>query len=122
MFVKINGDTYYLWRAVDHEGEVLEAYVTKARNRHAALRFLRKAMKYFGQPKTIVTDGLSSYRAALKTIGMGDRHHTGPWLNNRIENSHHLSGEENERCIGSGGFEACATSRSFIPLSTITST
>ena len=57
------------WRAVDQEGEVLEAYVTKRRNRKAALRFLRKAMKRYGRLETIVTDKLGSYRAALRTIG-----------------------------------------------------
>ena len=55
MFVKIRGEIHYLWRAIDHEGEVLEAYVTKTRNRRAALRFLRKAMKRHGRPETIVT-------------------------------------------------------------------
>ena len=45
MFVRINGKLHYLWRAVDHEGEVLEAYVTKRRDRKAALKFLRQAMK-----------------------------------------------------------------------------
>jgi putative transposase len=50
VFVKINGETHYLWRAVDHEGEVLEAFVTKKRDRKAALRFLKKAMKRFGCP------------------------------------------------------------------------
>ena len=64
------GETYHLWRAVDQEGEVLEAYVTKSRNRHAALRFLRKALKRYGQPQRIVTDGLGSYRAALKAIDL----------------------------------------------------
>ena len=57
---------HYLWRAVDHESEALEAYVTKSRNRKAALKFLRKAMKRSGQPKTIVTDKLGSYRASLR--------------------------------------------------------
>ena len=86
--LKINDETYYLWRAVDHEGEVLEAYVTQSRNRQAALIFLRKAMKHFGEPEVIITDGLSSYRAALRTLGMEDRHHTGRWQINRVENSH----------------------------------
>ena len=89
MFVKINGETHYLWRAVDHEGEVLEAFVTKRRNRHAALKFLRKAMKRYGQPHTIVTDRLKSYRAAMKTIGNEGDQEVGRWLNNRAENSHH---------------------------------
>ncbi len=55
VFVRINGETYYLWRAVDHEGEVLEAFVTKKRDRQAALRFVRKAMKRYGRPQVIVT-------------------------------------------------------------------
>ena len=87
-FVRINGNIYYLWRAVDHEGEVLEVFVTKRRNRRAALRFLRKAMKRYGRPETIVTDKLRSYRAAMKVIGNADRQETGRWLNNRAENSH----------------------------------
>ena len=88
VFVKINGVTHYLWRAVDHEGEVLEAYVTKRRDRHAALKYLRKAMKRYGNPKVIVTDRLKSYRAAMKAIGIEDKQDVGRWLNNRAENSH----------------------------------
>ncbi len=88
VFVKINGETHYLWRAVDHEGEVLEAFVTKKRDRKVALRFLKKAMKRFGCPKAIVTDRLGSYRAAMKVIGNAERQETGRWLNNRAENSH----------------------------------
>jgi putative transposase len=88
VFVKINGETHYLWRAVDHEGEVLESYVTKRRNRKAALKFLRKSMKRHGNPKVIVTDKLRSYGAAMKIIGNADRQETGRWLNNRAENSH----------------------------------
>lgn len=90
VFVKINGRIHYLWRAVDHEGEVLEAYVTKTRDRKAALRFLRKAMKRFGNPQIVVTDRLKSYRAAMKEIGNANRQETGRWLNNRAENSHLL--------------------------------
>jgi len=69
MFVKIRGDTFYLWRAVDHEGEVLESYVTRRRGRKAAVRFLRRALKRHGQPTNIVTDRLPTYRAALKELG-----------------------------------------------------
>ncbi|WP_212525759.1 IS6 family transposase [Actibacterium sp. MT2.3-13A] len=87
-FVKINGEMHYLWRAADHEGEVLESFVTKRRDRKAALKFLRKAMRKHGQPEVIVTDRLRSYGAALKEIGAGDRQDTGRWLNNRAENSH----------------------------------
>ena len=88
VFVRINGLTYYLWRAVDHEGEVLEAFVTKKRDRKAALRFLKKAMKRYGKPLEVVTDRLRSYRAAMTEIGNEARQETGHWLNNRAENSH----------------------------------
>ena len=88
VFVRVNGETHYLWRAVDHEGEVLEAFVTKRRDRKAALRFLKKAMKRSGRPKVIVTDHLRSYRAAMKEIGNEACQETGRWLNNRAENSH----------------------------------
>ena len=88
VFVKINGEIHYLWRAVDHEGEVLEAFVSKRRNRKAALTFLKKIMKRYGQPYVIVTDKLRSYRAAMKQIGNEAFQTTGHWLNNRAENSH----------------------------------
>ena len=87
VFVKINGETHYLWRAVDHEGEVLESYVTKRRDRKAALKFIRKSMKRYGNPEVIVTDKLRSYGAAVKVIGNAQRQETGRWLNNRAENS-----------------------------------
>ncbi len=88
VFVKINGETHYLWRAVDHEGGVLEYFVTKRRDRKSALKFLRKTMKRFGKPHVIVTDKLRSYRAAMKVTGNANRLETGRWLNNRAENSH----------------------------------
>ena len=87
-FVRINGEVHYLWRAVDHEGEVLEAFVTKRRNLKAAVIFLRKAMKRYGSPEIIVTDRLRSYCAAVREIGNEARQETGRWLNNRAENSH----------------------------------
>ena len=90
VFVKINGERRYLWRAVDHEGEVLEAVVTKRRNKSAALKLLRKLMKRYGRAKAIVTDRLPSYGAALKALGAEDLQATGRWLNNRVENSHLL--------------------------------
>ena len=88
VFVKINGEMHYLWRAVDHEGEVLETYVTKRRDRNAALKFLRKLMKRYGSPKVIVTDRLRSYGAAMKVIGNANRQEVGRWKNNRAENSY----------------------------------
>ncbi|WP_413243730.1 IS6 family transposase [Sedimentimonas flavescens] len=88
IFVKINGERHYLWRAVDHEGEVLESFVTKTRDKKAALKFLRKAMQKHGRPEIIVTDKLRSYGAALRDLGMVDRQEMGRWENNRAENSH----------------------------------
>ena len=88
MFVKINGERYYLWRAVDHEGEVLESYVTKTRDRKAAFKFLKKSMRRHGRPGTLVTDKLRSYGAAMRVISNADRQETGRWVNNRAENSH----------------------------------
>ncbi|MCP2678899.1 IS6 family transposase [Maricaulaceae bacterium NA33B04] len=88
VFVKINGQIHYLWRAVDHEGEVLECYVTKSRDKASALKFLKKAMKHYGRPKEVVTDRLRSYGAAMREIGNADRQITGRHENNRAENSH----------------------------------
>nr|WP_240654792.1 transposase [Croceicoccus ponticola] len=84
----MNGERHYMWRAVDHEGEVLESYVTKKRDKSAALAFLKKALKRHGKAETIVTDGLKSYPAAMKELGNQDRREMGRWLNNRAENSH----------------------------------
>ena len=88
VFVRINGERHYLWRAVDHEGEVLEAFVTKRHDRQAALKFLKRTMKRYGRPSSIVTDRLPSYRAAMKALGNPGRQDCGRWLNNRAENSH----------------------------------
>ncbi len=88
VFVRINGETHYLWRAVDHEGEVLEVFATKRRDRRAALKFLKRSMKRYGRPRKIVTDRLRSYRSAMKVIGIASDQICGRWLNNRAENSH----------------------------------
>ena len=88
VFVKINGERHYLWRAVDHEGEVLESFVTKTRDKKAALKFLRKTMKKHGRCARYVTDRLRSYGAAMRELGVEGRQETGRWFNNRAENSH----------------------------------
>jgi putative transposase len=86
--VKINGKLCYLWRAVHHEGEVLEAVVTSKRNKAAALKLLKRIMKKYGRPRAIVTDGLRAYSAAMREVGNADRQEVGGRLNNRAENSH----------------------------------
>ncbi len=88
VFVKIGGEMYYLWRAVDHEGELLESYVTKKRDKKAALRFMKKALKRHGPAERIVTDGLKFYPAAMRDLGNEQRREMGRWKNNRAENSH----------------------------------
>ena len=118
VFVKVNGETHYLWRAVDHEGEVLESYVTKRRDRKAALKFLRKAMKRYGGPEVVVTDKLRSYGAAMKVVGNADRQETGRWCNNRAENSH-LPFRRRERAMLA--FDKCDVCRSSLQ-STLQST
>jgi putative transposase len=88
VFVKINGERHYLWRAVDHEGEILESYVTKKRDKAAALAFLKKALKRHGRAESVVTGGLRSYPAAMRALGNLNRREVGRWKNNRAENSH----------------------------------
>ncbi len=88
MLVKINRERHYLWRAVDHEGEVLESYVTRTRDRKAAREFLRKVIRRHGRPEAIVTDRLPSHGAALRDLGADGWQEAGRWRNNRAENAH----------------------------------
>ena len=88
VFVKINGEPHCLWRAVDRKGEVLESFVTKTRDKKAALKFLKKTLKRHGRSEDIVSDRLRSYGAALGEVGISDRQDTGRWANTRGENSH----------------------------------
>ena len=86
--MKINGEMHYLWRAVDQEGEILESYVTKTRDKAAALTFMKKALKRHGSPEKITTDGLRSYRVAMNELGNAEKQEIGRSVNNRVENSH----------------------------------
>ncbi len=88
IFVNVNGKRHYLWRAVDHEGEVLEAVVTKRRNKAAALKFLKKLMERHGKAENVVTDRFASYRTAFRELGTDKKQKTGWWLSNCVENSH----------------------------------
>ena len=98
MYVRLNGEMVYLWRAVDQEGEILESYVTKARDKKAALTFMKKALKRHGSPETITTDGLRSYKAAMSDLGNTEKQEVARWANNRVENSH-LSFRRRERAM-----------------------
>ena len=88
MYVKINGEIHYLWRAIDQEGEILESYVTRTRDKVAALTFMKKALKRHGSPEAITTDGLRSYRAVMNDLGNSHKQEIGRWANNHIEGSH----------------------------------
>jgi len=89
VYLKIDGQMVYLWRAVDAEGEVLDVLVQSKRDKHAALKLMRKLLRtYAFAPARLVTDDLRSYRAAASDLGLQCRHERGRWKNNRAENSH----------------------------------
>jgi putative transposase len=88
VYVKLKGEMVYLWRAVDHEGEILESHVTRTRDKDAAVRFMKKALNRHGRPEAITTDDLRSYGAAMKELGNPEKQEAGCWANNRVENSH----------------------------------
>jgi transposase-like protein len=88
-YLKIDGRMVYLWRAVDAEGEVLDVLVQSRRDKHAALKLMRKLLKKYGfVPDRLITDDLRSYGAAARELGIESRHERGRWKNNRVENSH----------------------------------
>ena len=70
MFVKIDGERCYLWRTVDCEGEVLESFVTKTRDKKAALEFIRKTLMQHGPAHRFVTECQRSYGAARRRSGL----------------------------------------------------
>jgi len=79
----------YLWRAVDHEGEILDMLVQRRRDSRAALRLMRKLLKKQGfVPKLLVTDKLRSYAAAFRRLRLSCPHEQGLRRNNRAENLH----------------------------------
>jgi putative transposase len=96
---------------VDHQGEIQESYVTKKRDKSAALRFLRKTLKRHGRAEVIVKDGLRCYPAAMRKLGNLHRLEIERWLNNRAENSH-LPFRRRERAMLR--FRRTATSQKFV--------
>ena len=91
MVVRIAGKRMYLWRAVDHEGEVLDMLVQPRRDTQAALRLMRKLLKKQGfAPKLLITDKLSSYGSAFRQLRLTCPHDRGLRKNNRAENSHQI--------------------------------
>ncbi len=89
VFLKINGRTHYLWRAVDQQGNVLDILVQSRRNKGAAKKFFCKLLKGCEYvPRVIITDKLGSYGAAKREVLPGVEHRQSRYLNNRAENSH----------------------------------
>jgi putative transposase len=113
VFVKIKGETYYLWRAVDHEGTVLDCYVSKKRDKKAAKKVLKKLVSRHGKPKEIVTDKLASYKAAMRNLNLEDIQTTAQYQNNRAENSH-LQFRRRER--GMNKFRSMGSLQKFVAI------
>jgi putative transposase len=98
VFLKINGVTHYLWRAVDQNGVVLDILVQPKRDRFAAMRFFRKLLRVTARkPRVIITDKLRSYGAAKRVVMPGVAHRQHRYLNNRAENSHQPTRERERR-------------------------
>jgi len=86
--IPIRGRKFWLWRAIESNGDVLDILVQSRRNTRAAKRFFRKLFKQYGQPRVVITDKLSSYSAALKSLAPSIDHRRHKGLNNRSEGSH----------------------------------
>lgn len=97
--ISIRGKKYWLWRAVDQNGDVLDILVQSRRNTQAARRFLRKLLKQFGVPRVMITDKLRSYGAAKRSLAPGLEHRSHKGLNNRAEISHKPT-RRRERVMG----------------------
>ena len=102
MSVKIDLEMLYRWCAVDHEGEILESYVTKRRDKAVALKFMKNALKRHGSPETITTDGLRSYRAAMTELGNAEKQEVGRWPTTGWRTRICHSDDESGRCSRSG--------------------
>ncbi|WP_234002390.1 MULTISPECIES: DDE-type integrase/transposase/recombinase [unclassified Erythrobacter] len=122
MNVKLNGEIVYLWRAVDQEGEVLESYVLKTRDKKAALIFMKKAMKRYGKIGAITTDGLRSYKAAMDELGNRDKQEIGRWTNNRVENPQLHFRRRERTMLRFRQMKSLQSLRRSMPMSTTTST
>ena len=113
MVCKVGGKRMYLWRAVDDEGEVLDLVMQRERDAAAALKLLRRLLRnQLVEPTAIVTDGLASYGAALRELGLQHLHRPGRLReNNRAENSH-LPIRKHER--QQRGFKSKASAQRFL--------
>ena len=120
VYLKIDGHMVYLWRAVDAGGEVLDVLVQSKRNKHAALKLMRKLLrKYAVAPERLVTDDLRSYRAATLDLGIDHLHDRGRWKNNRAENRISRPDGGSARCNASRAAQPRSSSQRTPPSTTL---
>ena len=113
VFLTINGERHYLWRAMDQDGNVLDILVQSRRNKQAAKKFFRKLLKGLTYvPRVIITDKLKSYGAAKREILPGVEHRQSRYLNNRCENSHRPTRQREHRMQG---FKSAGHAQRFLP-------
>ena len=98
MNVRINGEPFILWRAVDSQGQELDIFLQKRRNKKAAIRFLTRLLGNYPTPRVIVTDKLKSYNKPIKSMCKNTEHRSHKGLNNRAENSHQPT-RRREKCM-----------------------
>jgi putative transposase len=98
MTLKIKGEIFILWRAVDSEGLELDVFVQKRRDKKAAIRFLRRLLGSYPVPRVIVTDKLRSYIKPIKSMTPQTEHRSHKGLNNRVENAHQPT-RRKEKCL-----------------------
>ncbi len=123
MVVRIAGKRMYLWRAVDHEGEILDVLVQRRRDRGAAVKLMRKLMRKQGfAPKRVVTDKLRSYGAAFQHFRLYCHHEQGLRQNNRAENSHQVVRRRERKMQQFKSARSAQRSSACTPLSTTHST
>lgn len=96
--MRINGEIYYLWRAVDEDGFELDVLLQKRRNKKAAIRFLARLLNAYRKPRVIVTDKLRSYTKPIQQMSKGTEHRSHKRLNNRAENAHQPT-RRKEKCL-----------------------
>jgi putative transposase len=112
VFIRINGEQKYLWRAVDADGNVLDILVQNRRDKAAARRFFRRLLKRTGTvPRVVVTDKLRSYGAAHREVMPSVEHRSHKRLNNRAENSHQPT-RQRERAMK--GFRSAGGAQRFL--------
>ena len=98
MNVRINGEPFILWRAVDSQGQELDIFLQKRRNKKAAIRFLTRLLGNYPAPRVIVTDKLKSYNKPINSMCKNTEHRSHKGLNNRAENSHQPT-RRREKCM-----------------------